>query len=533
MPTKTINDLTATADILDADELAFWNVANARTDKITYAELKTDLFGGLSGDTEILFNNAGNIDGDPRLLYNPSTNLMSLGGDFNMQITGGAAILNITPTGTIPNIIMNKTDPNTGIGWNSTGHGRLIGNGIATFAFGAGNQNTLLRALDCNNNSITSVSTLASFVGGRFFFSTTAGIGGTSFALRQSIAPVPASPVDSPDFILTSRYDDGASDKDTDWKHFVNATDDAGASLYKIQTQINGAGYTDIITFAPSLITSAVDFKIANGQLLELGSKVDPDPTGTAGDMYYNTTSNTFRGFTTAWGNLGGNPGGSDTQIQYNNGGVFGGTSVLTFNDTTNLLTYTPLLDEATGDEIGLHINMTVNKATSGDYAAIQVDVTETAAPGSFNRLLRLRVASGDVFTVSDLGNVSLDGNISSIGTAISIGNSGTLTRMSVQNLGTGDPYYQLAISTTRAYAIGIDNTDDDTLKITTDAAGAVNPSTGTTIMSFGAGPNIGFFGAAAAAKPTVTGSRDGNAALADLLIELATLGLLTDSSSA
>ena len=43
---------------------------------------------------------------------------------------------------------------------------------------------------------------------------------------------------------------------------------------------------------------------------------------------------------------------------------------------------------------------------------------------------------------------------------------------------------------------------------------------------------NIGFYGAAPAAKPTVTGSRGANAALASLLTALATLGLITDSSS-
>ena len=42
----------------------------------------------------------------------------------------------------------------------------------------------------------------------------------------------------------------------------------------------------------------------------------------------------------------------------------------------------------------------------------------------------------------------------------------------------------------------------------------------------------LGFFGAAPTAKPTITGSRGGNAALADLLTKLASLGLLTDSSS-
>lgn len=43
----------------------------------------------------------------------------------------------------------------------------------------------------------------------------------------------------------------------------------------------------------------------------------------------------------------------------------------------------------------------------------------------------------------------------------------------------------------------------------------------------------LGFFNSTPAAKPTVTGSRGGNAALASLLTALATLGLITDSSTA
>lgn len=46
-------------------------------------------------------------------------------------------------------------------------------------------------------------------------------------------------------------------------------------------------------------------------------------------------------------------------------------------------------------------------------------------------------------------------------------------------------------------------------------------------------GTGIGFFATAPVAKPTITGSRGGNAALADLLTKLASFGLLTDSSSA
>lgn len=49
--------------------------------------------------------------------------------------------------------------------------------------------------------------------------------------------------------------------------------------------------------------------------------------------------------------------------------------------------------------------------------------------------------------------------------------------------------------------------------------------------QSLEVGGNVGFYGTAPQAKPNVTGSRGGNAALASLLTSLANLGLITDSS--
>lgn len=49
----------------------------------------------------------------------------------------------------------------------------------------------------------------------------------------------------------------------------------------------------------------------------------------------------------------------------------------------------------------------------------------------------------------------------------------------------------------------------------------------------YATGTTLAFHGATAVAKQTITGSRGGNAALADLLTKLATLGLITDSTSA
>ena len=46
-------------------------------------------------------------------------------------------------------------------------------------------------------------------------------------------------------------------------------------------------------------------------------------------------------------------------------------------------------------------------------------------------------------------------------------------------------------------------------------------------------GTKIGFYGATAGTKPTVSGIRDSNAALADLLTKLETSGLLVDSTTA
>ena len=45
-------------------------------------------------------------------------------------------------------------------------------------------------------------------------------------------------------------------------------------------------------------------------------------------------------------------------------------------------------------------------------------------------------------------------------------------------------------------------------------------------------GNNLGFFGSAAVAKPTVTGAKGGNAALTSLCAQLAALGLITDSTT-
>jgi len=79
------------------------------------------------------------------------------------------------------------------------------------------------------------------------------------------------------------------------------------------------------------------------------------------------------------------NPGGSDTQVQFNDGGIFGGSSAFTFNKTSNALTLTGNLTasnniSASGDIIGLSAsfaNLSVsNLAAIGDSQTDTINIT-------------------------------------------------------------------------------------------------------------------------------------------------------------
>lgn len=83
-----------------------------------------------------------------------------------------------------------------------------------------------------------------------------------------------------------------------------------------------------------------------------------------------------------------------------------------------------------------------------------------------------------------------------------------------------------------------IDDADAPTARATIGAAGLTGNETIAGNKTFSGdlshtGTNLGFYGTAASAKPTITGSRGGNAALADLLTKLAALGLITDGTTA
>jgi hypothetical protein len=80
------------------------------------------------------------------------------------------------------------------------------------------------------------------------------------------------------------------------------------------------------------------------------------------------------------------------------------------------------------------------------------------------------------------------------------------------------------------SFVVSTDATFTTRLSLSAQDYGGIRE--GLRIEGSGSAALLGFFGAGAAAKPTVTGSRGGNAALQSFLSALASLGLITDSTS-
>lgn len=111
--------------------------------------------------------------------------------------------------------------------------------------------------------------------------------------------------------------------------------------------KITGAGTTSVTTDAEgnitvsSLVHSLSAETTSGGANLRLSTNAGFDDVKFAngtGISITRTDASTITITNTGSGGGGGTPGGSDTQIQFNDGGVFGGTANLTFDKTTNIL---------------------------------------------------------------------------------------------------------------------------------------------------------------------------------------------------
>src|SRR6056300_971350 len=91
-------------------------------------------------------------------------------------------------------------------------------------------------------------------------------------------------------------------------------------------------------------------------------------------------------------------PGGSDTQVQFNDGGSFAGDSGLTYNDTAGALTVGG--KTATTDSPVLNLSQTWNNAAT-TFTGLKLNVTNTASAGG-SKLLDLQVGGTSQFRLNN-----------------------------------------------------------------------------------------------------------------------------------
>lgn len=203
----------------------------------------------------------------------------------------------------------------------------------------------------------------------------------------------------------------------------------------------------------------------------------------------------------------GGSPGGSDTHVQYNDGGAFGGEAAFSYNKTTNVLTISSVASLA-GDALAL--SATAPAATTGASQAGE-NVTVTAAPA---------VASTDTAGAAAGGNVTITAGAAARLTSGNA-NGGDIVLATGAGIGTGTAGTVLGPAGTAARPAYSFSSDSNT-GIYSYSGDAVGFSTNGTVRGFF--DNNGL---------TITGSRIyGNASNVSLVgLKLTAYNRTTDAS--
>jgi len=197
-----------------------------------------------------------------------------------------------------------------------------------------------------------------------------------------------------------------------------------------------------------------------NGNILSLGDVTKVSILG--GDNGYFLQTDGLGNLTwAAGGNGGGNgsPGGANTQVQFNDGGTFGGDAGFTYNKNTNTLTVENITAGNSSDDtvniignvsVTGNISLTTNLSATGNITASYFAGNGSLLTGIVTDVANY-VSKNNQANITSLGNLvslNVDGNITTLGDYNSSGNvsAGNLNLSANFNVGNGSITNKLTI---------------------------------------------------------------------------------------
>jgi hypothetical protein len=339
---------------------------------LSWEPIGTGTAGGTN--TQVQFNNQGTLDGNSAFTFNNTTKTLTVLGNItsNGTIQSSRFISNVA-TGTSPFVVTSTTKvANLSV---ETANNASF----ATFAINSTNANVALTVANAAQPNITSVGTLTTLtVSGNItsnstiqssrFISTVAS-GTSPFVVTSTtkVANLSVESANTANIANTASF----SNNSTNANVALTVSNAAQPNITSVGTltalNVNGAGSItgnirvgNLDTNGTIITTNANVIGNANvngnlqvgsaGQLRVLGTVNTAGSSnvnlGTVSNIHITGGINGYVLSTDGAGNLswaaggggGGNgvPGGSNTQVQYNDDGLFGGSAFLTFNESTS-----------------------------------------------------------------------------------------------------------------------------------------------------------------------------------------------------
>jgi hypothetical protein len=368
-------------------------------------------------NTQVQFNDSGLFGGDVDFTYNKTTNVLTVTGNIN----AGNVIANISGSGSgltnIPGANVTGTVANATFATSASSATTAISAGSAVSSLTAGTVTTAAQP------NITSVGTLTSL-------SSSGNITASNISGGNAVT---ANFFIGDGGLLTNVTANGSNYSNSNVAAYLPTyTGNVGAGNVNVTGTVysNGISSTGLASLTTLNVSATANLGAVGNIIITGGSNGQVLTTNGSGNLSWQTASG---------GN--GSPGGSNTQIQYNDTGAFGGSPFFTFNEATttvtvagNLVANTIIMGSGAfrfsysnvyaATTTSTSPNQVIYSVPAEDIAGIDFTVITTDALGGSRQISKLTsVVLGTSLSFNDTSTMAVNNYLSDFSVAYDAGN--------------------------------------------------------------------------------------------------------------